>query len=809
MSISIDKEDKGNKPEAQQEGHHTHAQVHHDAHTAPAAPPHHIQQEGPEQRKERIEKRNRELKYYGIGFAIYLIIALFMFYPITLNIGSLAPGIGGDTYQNIWNIWWVNYATFTLHTSMFQTNFLFWPVGSNLVYQTFSPLAALLSVPFQVAGLVAAYNVLFFLGFAISGICMFALARYITKEIYGAFIAGLVFTFSAFHIIQSYSHMHLLFIGWVPLALLFFLRFLDNHGNRHINAAGAAISFTLATFMASYEVGIMVLLLFFAVFCAYLISKEKRNLILSRKFAIFAGEFVVIALVLGAWAYPTTIATVTSPGGLSTINNLNTVANEQSWSYDILSFFLPSPYNGLFNGLSNSYSYILAPDVTAREAYIGYVVLALVVYELVNGWKKEKLWLGIAAIFLIFCLGPNIQIAGIATGIPSLYSLYRLVPLLNIVREPGRFFIVASVGLSVIAALGVKRLHESMKSSGKLTFNKWAAVFGIIVVLFLIENNGTPTSSQMLNQITTHISVPKFYYELASYPGNFSVLSLPALPNAASALLPNLYTGMATYYSAISKKPLVGGYTSRENTTQELSVYNIPLAVQATELEENVTPAYQTPVNQSTTNQTVLTLFNYNVGAIPVNKGAYSPSSLVTLEDYMAAVFGSPIYNDNTTIVFSTQNAITNSVFRSFVAYPSLSEWGEAQSFVNGTLTNFWTPVNGSASVVVYAPYANPSNMTFQSMTSPSRQQFVNATIRFDALYGGGPVQLQIYAVQGASPVRIATINLTTALSEYSINTSMVSGPYGNQYIFLPVTQSSLASSASVGITNMRFGYAK
>jgi hypothetical protein len=734
-----------------------------------------------------------EIKRYGLVFATYLIIALIMFFPITANVGSLAPGTGGDTYQNVWGIWWVGYATLVVHTSIFHTNLLFWPVGANLVYQTFSPVAALLSIPFQVFGLVFAYNVLFFLGFVVSGICMFALARYITKETYGAFLAGLAFTFSGFHIIQSYSHIHLLFIGWIPLALLFFLKYLDGDGNIHFNAAMAGISFTLANLMASYELGVMTILLFIVVLCAYLISKEKRKSIKPLGLVQFGVEFAVVAFVIGFWAYLPMISTISAPNGLSTVNLLNTPANDQLWSDDILSFFLPSPYNGFFNGLSKSYSFIYTYDVTAQEAYIGYVVLALVLYELIHGWKKEKLWIGIAAIFLLLCLGPNIQIGGVVTAVPGLFSLYYLVPVLNFVREPGRFFIVAGIGLYVIAALGIKRLHEARSAPNQ----NWLAIFFVIIIIFLIENNGTPTSSQMLNQMTTKMSIPEFYTLLGQQQYyNASILSLPALPNQYS-LQPNFYPGLATYYSTASKKPLVGGYTTRENETQLLTLYNIPLAVQATELEENITPIYQSPVNQSTLNESLLTMYNYDVGIVTLNKQAYEASVLPGFEDYLAAVFGNPIYNDNTTIAFSTQNAITQTLFNSFVAYPSLVEWGSTTAFINGTSTQLWSPINGSAMIIVYAPYKNAS-VALQARANPQSQSFVNTTISFDAVAASTPAQLEIYEVGSTQSTKIAIINITSKISQYNVYTREISGPYGNVYAFV-------TPSAQIGITNIHF----
>ena len=76
-----------------------------------------------------------------ISTLIYLVIALVVFYPLTLHMGSNVPGSpGGDTYQNLWFLWWAKYAVLNQHTNVFQTSLLFWPVGASLVYQTMAPL---------------------------------------------------------------------------------------------------------------------------------------------------------------------------------------------------------------------------------------------------------------------------------------------------------------------------------------------------------------------------------------------------------------------------------------------------------------------------------------------------------------------------------------------------------------------------------------------------------------------------------------------------------------------------------------------
>ncbi|MGI0134539.1 MAG: hypothetical protein ACREBW_06250, partial [Candidatus Micrarchaeaceae archaeon] len=301
-------------------------------------------------REEGHKRQESLLKKYAPQIAatvIYLLIALVMFYPITLNMTSVAPGTGGDTFQNLWGIWWVNYATFNLHTSIYMTNLLFWPVGVNLAFQTLTPLSALVSVPFQAVNLVFAYNVLFFLGFAMSGLGMFILADYLVKNRYAAFIAGIIFAFSAFHIAQSYAHIDFMALEWVPLFLYFFLRVL--HEKRSIiNIVGMSACFAFATLMGVIQISLMLLLIMFMVIVAYLVNRPTRGTILRKDLWLSLAIFAVLAFIIGAWNFVPIISTLAQPGSLATANAMNDVQHNAIWSNNLLAFFVPSYYNGIF-----------------------------------------------------------------------------------------------------------------------------------------------------------------------------------------------------------------------------------------------------------------------------------------------------------------------------------------------------------------------------------------------------------------------------------------------------------------------------
>ena len=167
-----------------------------------------------------------EYRLYVLVFVAYLAIALISFGYLTLNMSHVTTGGGGDGYLNPWDVWWVNYATFVLHTNLWYSSMVFYPVGENLVFHTLAPLAGFMVAPIALINPVTAFDVVVFLGFALSGLGMFILADYFVKNRYAAFIAGFLFTFSATHIDHATGLLIFTQIEWIPLGLYFFIRML-------------------------------------------------------------------------------------------------------------------------------------------------------------------------------------------------------------------------------------------------------------------------------------------------------------------------------------------------------------------------------------------------------------------------------------------------------------------------------------------------------------------------------------------------------------------------------------------------------
>ena len=747
------------------------------------------------ERKHKFDGSIALLKEMAIPALVYLAITLVMFWPITTSFATRIAASGGDAYQSMWNIWWILHAVSSGH-SIWETNLLYWPVGANLITQDLEPISALISAPFSLISLAAAYNFIFILGFVLSGLGMYLLANYMTKSRYASVIAGIIFTFSAVHVAQAYGHINYTNLEWLPIFVLLLLKTLDT--GKYKYAVMLGISFVLLMFMADIELGVQAILLFIAILAGYLAIKGKRHLVLRWRTLINIGIFMASAFIVGAWAYIPILHFLGS-GGTSTANSLNGVLHNELWSADLESFLLPSQYNGIFHSISNGYAQIYKGDPTETTTYIGYSVIALALIGL-YGEKRRKtmiFWGIVAILFLLLALGPKVIISGNpelmpnanVTTVPTPYQIYHAIPGINIIREPGRFDISAMLALSILAAFGVKYVESR--------FNKWPKqkillLMAVICAVILVELNGMPMSAALASQVTTPTNIPSGYTNMTSLiVGNYSVMVLPAVPNPYSAD-PNIYQGAAMYYQTAFKEPIIDGYTSRENTTQQLSAYNIPLSQESLTVEFTGNMTYQSPVLQNYTEQSLIEMYDYGVGAVAVETSAYNTTAISTVTAYMSRVFGQPVYSGRNMILYSPYSAEQRAAknMSVFIAIPNLAEWAEYHQPITygGPNVTFWVPLY-YGETQLYVPQSNKAN--------------INSTIIVSAFAVQSGAVLDIYKAYGAaSPSLIGKITPTATPANYTINATFQSGQQ-SILLFVPTNLQAQANVTSVAVTGI------
>jgi len=158
----------------------------------------------------------------------YVILTLGMTYPLGTQYARAIPGDGFDGWQNYWNLWWVKVALLEQHTQPWFTDLLYHPTGVGLLFHTLNSFNGFTFLPLQLAwGLLPAYNAVVVFSFAVGGLGAYLLARHVLgpgSRRLAAFCAGLIFTFSPYHIAHLLGHMQLISLEWIPFYVLYLLR---------------------------------------------------------------------------------------------------------------------------------------------------------------------------------------------------------------------------------------------------------------------------------------------------------------------------------------------------------------------------------------------------------------------------------------------------------------------------------------------------------------------------------------------------------------------------------------------------------
>ncbi len=738
-----------------------------------------------------METFKNELKQYGIAFAIYAIIALALFSNIFANATNTVVSSGTGLYTTLFNLWWANYAVFHLHSSIWHTNFLFWPVGASML-QNISLLSSILVAPFGLISNVFAFNVLMLLSLAISGLGMFALAFYMLKNYYSALVAGAIFSFSAFHVAQYFGNIGFFVIAWAPLSLLFLIKILNNEKYGLADSVGFGLSFALACLMGSMKQGFVLILLFAAIGIVYALKKNTRSLLnmhALKYIALGAG----IAFIAGSFEF---IPYAMHAGQIISLNRMQMQGTLMKYySLNALSLFIPSYYNAVFQ-FGSAIRNIFYFNQWQEVGYIGYTALALAAFGV---YKNKKAWkfAVIAIAFVFLALGPFLQ-AGVFTIYSNIYYfIYMHIPFISLIVEPSLFMLAASIMISLLAGFGMNSLHDMLHKNHR-NQNLFYAATAAIIIIFVIESIGLP----FIGSATT-VSTPKFFSYAKNISQNFSILYLPAFPNYSSAD-PFYYQSLASYYSARAGKSIVGGYSQNENETQQMLLLDLPIAIQAYSLQSIGAMRYESMINENYSNQSILLLYNYNTQYIVLNRNAYNQSDLIALGGYLTMLFGKPVYVSNSTIAFSTA-ASFNNVYKSYVGYPQFDTWQMLNREINGTTISIWNPNQSFDSmraglIAEFAPYANSTSPEGYGLNANANAT-ISTKINFYAISNSRSEVILAKFNSSSSSQKlegIARFNVTDKMQEFSANTLLYSGSKGNLLVFI-------VPDNSTGIYNITF----
>ncbi len=513
-----------------------------------------------------LQKRGNGWLVHALVILAYLLLALALTWPLAAHFSSHVPGNGADDPPLTWNLWWVSHALLNLKTSPFDCDYLFYPLGINLAFYTYTVLNGLLSIPLQATvGLIPASNLLLLSSFVLSGYGAFLFILYLLKQQSGgakeqqgdvgaycvAFVAGLLYAFASSKL--SYAALgqwDITSSQWIPFYILYLFKMAD-HPRRWRYALLAALFLLFQAYAEIIFASFLVLFTLLWIAWKLVTDRHAWHIVL---------PLAVTGLISALGLIPVLTAMIPDMRAEGDIL-MEGGGFADVFSADLLGFLIPTMHHPLFGSLVERFNF----DYTVgQHLYLGYVTLALAVVGVVWGWRRRssKFWLLSAVVFWLLTLGPALRVNGHDTGLPLPFALLAQMPFFKGNRYPSRYSVMLALSLAVLAGFGlaatlswISKKRPSAAALGRLLR---PTTLLLLAALLLFEHLSVPLP-------LSDMRVPPVYQAIADMPGDWTLLDVPVAWRNGFRVTGTLdpIIMFEQYYQTVHGKRLLAGNISR------------------------------------------------------------------------------------------------------------------------------------------------------------------------------------------------------------------------------------------------------
>lgn len=490
----------------------------------------------------------------GAVFVGYLLAAVLATWPLARDPLSGFYGFPNDNYGGIWLTGFLHDAYHGPASAGLAPNIQA-PFGLEIGQQGLQPLDRLMAYLFGGPGDgLAAYNLQIFASFVLAGCTMYLLARYVTGNLAASALAGLIYAFSPFHLAQAMQYPALSSIQWIPLYVLALLVLLQRGRWRDAALTGGAFALVTLTsyyhawFMAWATVGILV------VFIVGRARAERRangriSLAASRRFVsnvMTRGGLAIAVAVLIAFPLVRSSASTLGEPGVGT----RPIEEAVRYSARPWMMLLPPHDNPVFGDLTRGLvqNHLYEAPIYEQSLYIGYAVLLLVCVALWRPWRHldsldrirftRPLAVTGAVMGIAIMIGPYFPLGGDYWRLWSTPGETAHVPFLgsamfevaSVFRFFSRGFVVLSVCLAILAAVGLARLHQRLGGH----WARLAVTVAAFIVVALEFANAPP-------HVFAKEVDPIWLKAVAALPTDATIVQYPLAPVNSSRSLYYLY----------------------------------------------------------------------------------------------------------------------------------------------------------------------------------------------------------------------------------------------------------------------------
>ena len=384
----------------------------------------------------------------------FVVLTLFMTYPLVHHLTDSLPGDLGDPLLNAWILAWDSERLLHGLQGFWDAPF-FYPYARTLTYSEHLLGIAILVAPIQWLSdnLVLTYNIAFILSYVLAGIGMYLLAKWLTGNRLAAAVAGVTFAFCPFRL-SHVSHLQILFYGWMPIGLWALHQYFAS-GSRKALLGFLVVFIALACSSGYYlyffclPVGVLVI---------YQLVRRRHE------WKRLTAELSVCAILFGVAILPIASAYYQTRRDQGLVRSRG---SNVEYAADVVSYLqIPQPLWAWGNVLESG-----PPELAL---FPGSTVLVLAFVAIVACGRRESPYgpardLGarrVVGVYLVigvaaFCLslGPEPSWSGRVLLTSGPYDwLLRIVPGLDGLRVPARMAAVVYLCLAVLAACGTSAL---------------------------------------------------------------------------------------------------------------------------------------------------------------------------------------------------------------------------------------------------------------------------------------------------------------------------------------------------------------
>jgi len=234
---------------------------------------------------------------------------------------------------------------------------------------------------------------------------------------------------------------------------------------------------------------------------------------------------------------------------------------------DLLSLVMPNPNHAWWGETMRTTLVRWSGRADAFPEAVGSLSLVALAVLLVTWWRFEwkpsKIRVGFTVFYVLLTLGPFVHVAGVNTLIPMPWSVLRYVPILGLVRSPGRFAVLATMCLVVLLAQALAHL-------GRRYPERRRQILLATCVLLAFELVPVPRTLYSAG-------IPELYQTIARDPRpQIRVLELPVGVRDGTSSMGD-FSARTQYFQSAHGKAIIGGYLSRVSPRRRLDVRRTPV----------------------------------------------------------------------------------------------------------------------------------------------------------------------------------------------------------------------------------------